>query len=65
MYTNKRQEKNIAVWKYFLERAQQMFDEAKSGKRRRELQYSIRAFRSLIRERAPLPNSGKLSATGY
>jgi triphosphoribosyl-dephospho-CoA synthetase len=57
MYSNKKQEKSAAVWKFLLEEAQRMLSETQDKVRRKELRYSVRAFRSLLRERAILPNA--------
>jgi hypothetical protein len=55
MYSNKRQEESVAVWEFFLKRVQEMLAQAKAPKLKKELRYSARALRSLIRERAVLP----------
>jgi hypothetical protein len=55
MYNNKKQEKSVAAWKYFLRRSQEMLAETQDQQLRKELRCAIRAFRSLIRERALLP----------
>jgi len=57
MYNNKRQEKSAAVWQFFLEKVKKMLAETEDRKLRKELRYSVRAFRSLIREGALLPNA--------
>lgn len=49
------QQKNALTWEDLLAHAKENLDKARSKKRRKELQFSVEAFETLIRQNAPMP----------
>jgi hypothetical protein len=59
------QEQNGVGWEFCLTKAKKMFSETTDKKRQKALRYSVRAFETLIRQRAVMPqgNSQTNAAT--
>jgi hypothetical protein len=58
------QGQNALSWELFLDHAKGKLEKARSKKRRKELQFAVRAFEALIQQKAAMPNPKKsLGAT--